>query len=175
MFSLPSHTEDSDSDVDDDVPNSTLDLSSSSLSCIPAALFHESELLFQIRTLDLSSNPLCSTQDLYLTFPLTLPVLETLILRRCGLSRIDPLTTYLKAPELRELDISGHELTGFVPALRQFFAKLIVLDANGGQFEFVEETAVVGLKRIDLRGNQLGQREDQVRKMGERLGTLIQL
>jgi hypothetical protein len=175
MFSLPSRTEDSNSDADDDDSITTLDLSSSRLSCIPAALFHESELLFQIRTLDLSSNPLCSTQDLYLTSSLALPLLETLVLRRCGLSRIDPLTAYLKAPELRELDISGHELTGFVPELRQYFGKLIVLDASGGQFEFIEETALKGLKRIDLRGNRLGQREDQVRQMGERLGTLIQV
>lgn len=124
---------------DDDTDIKNLDLRASGFDRIPISLFLEADCFLHIETLDLSENPLCSSQDLYMTDTIILPHLKSLILRQCGMSRVDPLVKHLKAPNLRELDISSHELTGFVPEFQQHFPNLRHLNASRGQFEFVEE------------------------------------
>ncbi len=159
---------------DDDEPDiTTLDLSGSGFDCIPTTLFMECDSFLYIKTLDLSENPLCSTQDLYMTDTIILPHLTVLLLRRCGLSRVDPLVKYLKAPELQKLDISSHEFTGFVPEFQQIFPKLRSLVASRGQFEFVEEAAMRGLRLLDLTENLIKDEDDKLKDMGKGLGVEV--
>ena len=89
------------------------------------------------------------------------------------MSRVDPLVRYLNAPELRELDISGHEFTGFVPEFQQFFPKLRCLLARRGQFEFVEETAMRGLRLLDLSENCVNDKDGKLRETGANLGVEV--
>lgn len=159
---------------DDDEPDiTTLDLSGSGFDCVPTTLFMECDSFLYIKTLDLSENPLCSSQDLYMTDTIILPHLTKLLLRRCGMSRVDPLVKYLKAPELEELDISSHEFTGFVPEFQQIFPKLRSLIASRGQFEFVEEAAMRGLRLLDLTENLVKDGEGKLKEMGAGLGVEV--
>ena len=164
-------SDDTASDCDEEV--TSLDLSASGFDCIPVSLFQESDCFLHIQTLDLSQNPICSSQDLYMIDTVILPHLMTLILRRCGMSRVDPLVKYLKAPELRELDISNHEFTGFVPQFQQFFPKLIHVNASRGQFEFIDEAAWRGLKHLDLTDNLIQDQEGKLRDMAIGLGVEV--
>ena len=164
---------DDQSSAEEEPDIATLDLSGSGFDCIPTTLFMECDSFLYIKTLDLSENPLCSSQDLYITDTIILPHLTTLLLRRCGMSRVDPLVKYLKAPELQELDISSHEFTGFVPEFQQIFPKLRTLIASRGQFEFVEEAAMRGLRVLDLTENLVKDIDGKLREMGVGLGVEV--
>ena len=89
------------------------------------------------------------------------------------MSRVDPLVKYLKAPELRELDISSHEFTGFVPEFRKYFPQLKSLVASKGQFEFVEEAAMRGLQVLDLTENCINDGDGKVRELGVGMGVKV--
>ena len=171
----PISTDDQLSDDNDEPEITTLDLSGSGFDCIPTTLFMECDSFLYIKTLDLSENPLCSSQDLYMTDTIILPHLTKLLLRRCGMSRVDPLVKYLKAPELEELDISSHEFTGFVPEFQQIFPKLTSLIASRGQFEFVEEAAMRGLGFLDLTENLVKDEDGKLKEMGAGLGVEVML
>lgn len=158
---------------DDGEEVKNLDLSASGFDCIPISLFLEADIFLRIESLDLSQNPLCSSQDPYMTETVLLPNLTWLFLRRCGISQIEPIVRHLRAPSLRELDISNHALTGFVPEFQKYYPKLRHLIASQGQFESVEESAMRGLSLLDLTDNLISDQDGKLKDMATRLGVEV--
>ena len=160
-------------DFDDEL--AALDLSDSGFTSVPVPLFAESDCLLQVQSLDMSQNPMDGSCEEYLAENIHLPNLESLRLQSCQMSSLEPLIKHLRAPNLRELDISNHQLDGSVPHLQRFFPKLHTLIARGGRFEYLDESAVVGLTLIDLSDNQLRNASDQLLQRCEELGTRLVL
>ena len=88
---------------------------------------------------------------------------------------MDPLVRHIRAPNLRELDISTHHFTGFVPEFRQYFPRLETLVATKGSFEWVEQVAVRGLRLLDLTDNLVKDHDGKLRGSCARMGTRILL
>ena len=153
-----------------------LDLSNSGFDTVPLSLFAEGDMFMGIKSLDLSQNPLDFSEHAYMTESLLLPQLTSLYIRQCGMSHIEPLVRFLKAPNLEELDISQHNLSGFVPELQRFFPRIQTLLANNGQFSWLEEVAVKGLRLIDLTNNNIGEEDrDRYTSMCAGLGARLLL
>ena len=158
------------------VPEFTaLDLSDSGFNCIPIGLFAEADCFLQIQTLNLSNNPFDSSLDLYITETLVLPQLTSLYLRSCNLSHIDPLVRHLRAPNLKELDMSTHQFTGLVPDFRRHFPRLESLLACKGSFDRVEAISLKGLRLLDLKENLVKDHDGKLRGLSARMGTRILL
>lgn len=162
-----------DTDFDDEP--AALDLSDSGFTSVPVPLFAESDCLLSVYSLDLSQNPMDGTSEEYLAENIHLPNLESLRLQSCHMSSLEPLMRHLRAPNLKELDISDHCLDGPVPHLQRFFPKLHTLIARGGRFEHLDEAAVAGLAFVDLSDNLLGAADDQLMERCHELGTRLVL
>lgn len=162
-----------DTDFDDEP--ACLDLSDSGFTSVPVPLFTESDCLLQLQSLDMSQNPMDGSSEAYLAENIHLPNLESLRLQSCQVSSLEPLMKHLRAPNLRELDISDHQLVGEVPHLQRYFPRLQKLIAKGGRFEHFDEAAVAGLEFVDLSDNLLGESDPQLLDRCEELGIKLVL
>ena len=159
--SAPSET------VERDSPTSVLKLASTNLTVFPAALLTQPGVMFNLESLDLSHNPMESAD--YLCEPIWLPKLKSLSLVSTGLTSLEAMCTYLSAPELTELNISCHRLSGPVPRLRETFPKLSVVLATDNWFTELNIESVQGLTVLDLTNNPI---EDGIDSRSEDWRTL---
>jgi hypothetical protein len=81
-----------------------------------------------------------------------------------GLTTILPLAMHLSAPAMKVLNISCHRLSGPVPKFRFYFPMLEEVIATDGWFDVVETRTLVGLKRLDLRNNCIGEADVEDRR-----------
>lgn len=139
---------------DPDTPVHTLKLSNNELCEFPAKLLSHPALKYSVQSLDLSHNPLLSPTN-YLDSELFLPNLKSLYIVSTGLTSLDALTTYLKAPSLTEINISCHRLTGRVPWVRAWWPNCQTLLATDNWFTSVEVEGVRGLEVLDVRNNEI--------------------
>ncbi|KIX04326.1 uncharacterized protein Z518_05193 [Rhinocladiella mackenziei CBS 650.93] len=139
---------------DSNAPIHTLKLSNNELSTFPVDLLSHPTLKYSLQSLDLSHNPLLHPTE-YLSSELFLPSLKSLYIVSTGLTSLDGLTTYLKAPELLELNISCHRLTGHVPWVRAWWSNCRTLLATDNWFTSVDLEGVRGLEVLDIRNNEI--------------------
>jgi Leucine-rich repeat (LRR) protein len=121
------------------------------LTCIPPALWLGQDL----RTLDLSDNPLSATD--YLSDELDLPVLQELNLSRCRMLSLETLLTQLRAPNLRSLTVCANRLCGAVPQLKSSFPQLSTFLASDNKFEVLTADAIRGVSNVSLASNNIAQ------------------
>ncbi|KIW64403.1 hypothetical protein PV04_09338 [Phialophora macrospora] len=132
----------------------TLKLSNNELSSFPIDLLSHPSLKYSLQSLDLSHNPQLHPTD-YLTSELFMPNLKSLYIVSTGLTSLDALTTHLRAPELREINISCHRLAGHVPWVRAWWPKVTTLLATDNWFTSVDVEGVRGLEVLDIRNNEI--------------------
>lgn len=120
-----------------DGPVHSLKLSNNDLATLPYELLSHPALKYSLQSLDLSHNPLLHPTQ-YLASELFLPRLKSLYIVSTGLTSLDALTTYLKAPILAELNISCHRLAGRVPWVRAWFPNCTTLLATDNWFASVD-------------------------------------
>lgn len=169
---------DSDTEEEEEEDCSTLDLSSSGFTCMPAQLLAETDCCMGIRSLNMSQNPLSddsSQSSSYLSEHIVLPNLSSLCLEDCNVTSLEPLCRHLYAPNLRELNISNHRLRGSVPQLQRYFPKLDTLIARNGKFEQLDMDVISALTRIDLSGNRLVDTDGLLGERCRREGTELVL
>jgi hypothetical protein len=166
-----SHGEGYLSDASEDVRTSALDLSDSGFTAIPVPLLGDS--LHGVTELDLSMNPMDGEYGDYLSEPMVLVNLESLKLRSCGLTSIEPLVKHLIAPNLKELDISDHQLEGSVPDLQKFFPRLERVIASNGSFDVLPQDTGVGLRVLDLSDNLVSDQDGSLAEQYHELGTKL--
>ncbi|KIV93785.1 hypothetical protein PV10_04973 [Exophiala mesophila] len=136
-----------------DGPVHTVRLSNNDLAIVPMELLTHPAVKYSVRSLDMSHNPLISSG--YLSTELFLPSLKSLYVVSTGLASLDSLTTYLKAPELEELNISCHRLAGHVPWVRAWWPNCTTLLATDNWFSSVDTEGVRGLEVLDIRNNEI--------------------
>ena len=154
-----------DTTADEGVPetaSSVLNLAGNDLSEFPMSILTDPIIFTNVAILDLSHNTLDSATCL--TTTLFLPHLRKLSLVSTGLTNIMALATHLSAPQLTHLNISSHRLSGPVPKFRYYFPKLEEVIAKDGWFDVVETKTVVGLKRLDLQNNLIGESDVEDRR-----------
>lgn len=144
-------------------PVHTLNLSANNLTTFPVALLTHPMLQHNLKTLDLSHNPLAGST--YLSTTLTLSSLLTLNVISTGMTTLDALTTHLKAPALQSLNISCHRLSGHLPWPRAFWPSVTILLATDNWFSSIDVEAVRGLEVLDVRNNE-------IETLPAKLGTL---
>jgi hypothetical protein len=127
----------------------------------------------QISSLDLSHNPFDPVH--YLTAPLSLPYLKSLSIVSTGVTTLDALCTYLSAPQLTELNISCHRLSGPLPRIRDSFPKLSILLATDNWFSELPLKSILGLTVVDLRNNFVKKGSGDDRKDWDALGCEVRL
>ncbi|ETI21383.1 hypothetical protein G647_07730 [Cladophialophora carrionii CBS 160.54] len=132
----------------------TLKLSNNELASFPIKLLSHPSLKYSLQSLDLSHNPQLHPTD-YLTCELFMPYLKSLYIVSTGLTSLDALTTYLRAPELKEINISCHKLAGHVPWVRAWWPKVTTLLATDNWFNSVDVEGVRGLEVLDVRNNEI--------------------
>ncbi|KAK5046096.1 hypothetical protein LTR84_008553 [Exophiala bonariae] len=132
----------------------TLKLSNNDLTALPSELLAHPALKYSLQSLDLSHNPLLHPTQ-YITSELFLPSLKSLYIVSTGLTSLDALTTYMKAPELAELNISCHRLAGRVPWVQAWFPKCTTLLATDNWFTSIDPEGVRGLEVLDIRNNEI--------------------
>ncbi len=121
-----------------------------------------------IHTLDLSHNDIASA----LSTPLSLPGLRELRLTSNKLTSFDPLTTYLSAPSLEQLDVSINRISGSLPALRSHFPELTMLLAFDNRIADVFAESLKGLKRVDISRNEIGHLPPRIGLLSDTLTSL---
>ncbi|RMZ89297.1 hypothetical protein DV736_g3475, partial [Chaetothyriales sp. CBS 134916] len=149
-------------------PIHTLRLSNNDISAFPTGLLLHPSINGSLKSLDLSHNPLAS--NTYLAADLHLPALESLYIVSTGLASLDTLLTWLKAPQLRELNISCHRLTGQLPHVRSWYPNCTTLLATDNWFSSVDVDAVRGLEVLDIRNNEIGSLPPTVGLLGNHTG-----
>ncbi|EXJ76757.1 uncharacterized protein A1O5_01265 [Cladophialophora psammophila CBS 110553] len=132
----------------------TLKLSNNELPSFPIDLLSHPSLKYTLQSLDLSHNPQLHPTE-YLTSELFLPNLKSLYIVSTGLTSLDALTTYLKAPCLAEINISCHRLAGHVPWVRAWWPNVNTLLATDNWFTSVDIEGVRGLEVLDIRNNEI--------------------
>ncbi|OAL32150.1 hypothetical protein AYO22_00599 [Fonsecaea multimorphosa] len=132
----------------------TLKLSNNELTSFPVDLLSHPSLKYTLQSLDLSHNPQLHPTE-YLSSELFLPNLKSLYIVSTGLTSLDALTTYLKAPALAELNISCHRLAGHVPWVRAWWPNVNTLLATDNWFSSVDVEGVRGLEVLDIRNNEI--------------------
>jgi hypothetical protein len=137
-------------------------MSSTNLTSFPLYSFIDPNIFTSLTNLNLSHNTLDATK--YLDSHLFLPHLRVLSLVSTGLTTIHPLATHLSAPAMKSLNISCHRLSGPVPKFRFYFPMLEEVIATDGWFDIVETRTLVGLKRLDLRNNCIGEADVEDRR-----------
>ncbi|KAK5939353.1 hypothetical protein PMZ80_008657 [Knufia obscura] len=141
-------------DIDLTAPVHTVRLANNDFSSFPVELLMHPSIRWSLRSLDMSHNPLLHPID-YLNSETHLPVLQSLYIVSTGLTTLDTLTTYLKAPDLRELNISCHRMAGHLPWVRAWYPSLTTLLASDNWFESIDVEAVRGLEVLDIRNNEI--------------------
>jgi hypothetical protein len=151
-----------DKEPEPDLESISLDLSSTNLTSFPIYSLTDPTIFTHVTSLNLSHNALDATK--YLDNTLFLPHLTSLSLVSTGLASILPLRMHLSAPALKVLNISCHRLSGPVPKFRYYFPMLEEVIATDGWFDVVETRTLVGLKRLDLRNNCIGEADVEERR-----------
>jgi Leucine-rich repeat (LRR) protein len=150
-------------------PIHTLKLSNNDLTALPFELLSHPTLKWTLRSLDVSHNPLLHPTE-YLTEDLFLPALQSLYIVSTGMTSLDPLTTYLKAPELAEINISCHRLAGHVPWIRAWFPNCTSLLASDNWFNSIDVEGVRGLEILDIRNNYIEELPRKIGLLGNHVG-----
>ncbi|KAK5455961.1 hypothetical protein LTS15_005279 [Exophiala xenobiotica] len=152
-------------------PIRTLKLSNNDLTRFPVELLAHPMLKYSLQLLDLSHNPLLHSTE-YLTSELFLPNLKSLYIVSTGLTSLDALTTYLKAPVLEELNISCHRLAGRVPWVRAWWPTCTTLLATDNWFSSVDVEGVRGLEVLDIRNNEIEMLPTRIGLLGNKPGSV---
>lgn len=152
-------------------PIRTLKLSNNDLTMFPVELLAHPMLKYSLQLLDLSHNPLLHSTE-YLTSELFLPNLKSLYIVSTGLTSLDALTTYLKAPVLQELNISCHRLAGRVPWVRAWWPTCTTLLATDNWFSSVDVEGVRGLEVLDIRNNEIEMLPTRIGLLGNKPGSV---
>ena len=142
------------SDINLSEPIHTLKLSNNDLTSFPTTLLTHPSLIYSLQSLDLSHNPSIHPTE-YLTSEVFLPNLKSLYIVSTGLTSLDALTTFLRAPELKEVNISCHRLAGHVPWVRAWWPNVTTLLATDNWFTSVDVEGVRGLEVLDIRNNEI--------------------
>lgn len=148
----------------------TLKLSNNDLAAFPYKLLSHPALKYSLQSLDLSHNPLLHPTQ-YLTSELFLPSLKSLYIVSTGLTSLDALTTYMKAPSLTELNISCHRLAGHVPWVRAWFPNCVTLLATDNWFTSIDTEGVRGLEVLDIRNNEIESLPARIGLFGNFIGS----
>ncbi|KEF51645.1 uncharacterized protein A1O9_12280 [Exophiala aquamarina CBS 119918] len=148
----------------------TLKLSNNDLATFPYELLSHPALKYSLQSLDLSHNPLLHPTQ-YLTSELFLPSLKCLYIVSTGLTSLDALTTYMKAPALTELNISCHRLAGRVPWVRAWFPNCVTLLATDNWFNSIDTEGVRGLEVLDIRNNEIESLPARIGLFGNFIGS----
>ncbi|KAJ9626163.1 hypothetical protein H2204_010115 [Knufia peltigerae] len=155
---------------DSNGPIRTLNLSNNDLTTFPVDLLNHPMLKYSLQVLDLGHNP-CLHSTEYLTSELFLPNLKSLYIVSTGLTSLDALTTYLKAPCLIELNISCHRLAGRVPWVRAWWPTCTTLLATDNWFSSVDVEGVRGLEVLDIRNNEIETLPPKIGLLGNKPGS----
>lgn len=155
---------------DSDTSIHTLKLSNNDLPAFPTELLAHPALKYSLQSLDLSHNPLLHSTE-YLSAELFLPKLKSLYIVSTGLTSLDGLTTYLKAPVLAELNISCHRLTGRVPWVRAWWPSCVTLLATDNWFSSIDVEGVRGLEVLDTRNNEIENLPPKIGLLGNFAGS----
>jgi Leucine-rich repeat (LRR) protein len=142
------------SQIDLDLSIHTLKFSNNDLTALPLELLNHQSVKYTLTSLDLSHNPRLHPTE-YLKEELFLPALKSLYIVSTGMTSLDALTTYLRAPELEELNISCHRLIGHIPWVRSWYPKCTTLLATDNWFSSVDTDGVHGLEVLDIRNNEI--------------------
>ncbi|KAI1615073.1 hypothetical protein EDD37DRAFT_630021 [Exophiala viscosa] len=156
--------------TDSDGPIRILKLSNNNLSVFPVELLSHPLVKYSLQLLDLSHNALLHPTD-YLSSELFLPSLKSLYIVSTGLTSLDTLTTYLKAPVLAELNISCHKLAGRVPWVRAWWPTCTTLLATDNWFTSVDAEGVRGLEVLDIRNNEIETVPPKIGLLGNKPGS----
>ncbi|EXJ55824.1 hypothetical protein A1O7_08755 [Cladophialophora yegresii CBS 114405] len=148
----------------------TLKLSNNELTSFPTELLSHPSLKYSLQSFDLSHNPQLHPTD-YLTCELFMPYLKSLYIVSTGLTSLDALTTHLRAPELKEINISCHKLAGHVPWVRAWWPKVTTLLATDNWFNSVDVEGVRGLDVLDIRNNEIEALPAKIGLLGNLPGT----
>ncbi|KPI39103.1 Leucine-rich repeat-containing protein 40 [Cyphellophora attinorum] len=132
----------------------TLRLSNNDLSALPTELLQHPSIANHLQSLDISHNAKLHSSN-YLTSRLCLPALRSLYVVSTGLTALDAFTANLVAPELIELNISCHRISGPIPNIRAYFPKCRLLLASDNWFSSVTAEDIRGLEVLDIRNNQI--------------------
>ena len=138
------------------------------LQYIPLAI---ADLATSLTTLDISHNKL-GQNNTYLTDCLDLPRLQTFSLTSNSLTTLSPLLEYLKAPNLRTLNVSFNRLTS-LPSLRISFPSLTKLLASNNAITNIDVQSVRGLQVLDVSSNDIGYLPPQLALLQGDLKTLV--
>ncbi|KIV86829.1 hypothetical protein PV11_02414 [Exophiala sideris] len=155
---------------DSDGPIRIIKLSNNNLSRFPVELLSHPLVKYSLQLLDLSHNALLHPTD-YLSSELFLPSLKSLYIVSTGLTSLDTLTTYLKAPVLAELNISCHKLAGRVPWVRAWWPTCTTLLATDNWFTSVDAEGVRGLEVLDIRNNEIETIPPKIGLLGNKPGS----
>jgi Leucine-rich repeat (LRR) protein len=136
---------------------------------LPTELLSHPALKWSLRFLDISHNPQLHPTD-YLVEDLFLPALQSLYVVSTGLTSLDGLTSHLKAPALKELNISCHRLEGHVPWIRAWFPSCTNLLASDNWFSSIDVEAARGLEVLDIRNNQIEELPRAIGLLGNHVG-----
>lgn len=153
-------------------PIHAIKLSNNDLVSLPDELLSHSAVKYSLKSLDLSHNPNLHPTA-YLNDEIFLPVLQSLYIVSTGISSLDALTSNLKAPELRELNISCHRMSGHLPWVRAWFPSCTILLATDNWFNSIDVEAVRGLEVLDVRNNEIETLPPKLGQLGNHSGTTV--
>lgn len=158
-------------EVDLTSPIHTIRLANNDFTTLPVELLLHPSVRWSLKSLDLSHNPHLHPTD-YLTSEIHLPLLQSLYIVSTGLTTLDTLTANLKAPELRELNISCHRLSGHIPWVQAWYPKITILLASDNWFESIDVEAVRGLEVLDIRNNGIEHLPPKIGLLGNHFGKV---
>ncbi|KAJ9652811.1 hypothetical protein H2198_007941 [Neophaeococcomyces mojaviensis] len=142
------------SQIDLSTPIHTIRLANNDFTKFPMEVLLHPSVKWSLKSLDMSHNQSLHPVD-YLDREVDLPILQSLYVVSTGLTTLDTLTMYLKAPELKELNISCHRMTGHIPWVRAWYPSITTLLASDNWFESIDVEAVRGLEVLDVRNNEI--------------------
>lgn len=159
--------------VDLSEPVHTIRLANNRLTSFPIKVLTHPQVQHTLKSLDLSHNQHIHSTD-YLTSSLHLPALQSLYIVSTGLTTLTGLITHLSAPNLQELNISCHRLSGSLPPLKLHFPTLTTLLASDNWFDSLAVSSISGLEVLDIRNNEIESLPPHIGLLGNRIDQLIQ-
>ena len=152
-------------------PVHTLRLANNDFTTFPVELLLHPSVKWSLRSLDISHN-LSLHPTNYLSSEVHLPLLQSLYIVSTGLTTLDTLTEFLRAPELKELNISCHRLSGHIPWVKAWFPTLTTLLASDNWFDSIDVEAVRGLEVLDVRNNEIEHLPPKIGLLGNHAGKV---
>ncbi|KAI0204464.1 hypothetical protein F4808DRAFT_343319 [Astrocystis sublimbata] len=113
--------------------------------------------------LSLSHNQL--TGESWLTEHLDLTALKELNMQSNFCTSLTPMMTYLCAPNLEKLDVSLNRIVR-LPALREVFPSLTVLNISNNRLECLEPDTIQGMKIVDASNNEIAHLHPRIGLLG---------